>query len=229
MSGFSVQRRGAGLVLDLGETCRVLSWAIAGGGARRARHVVWRQVMGDELRPPVEPARLLQDYMDALAHGDAVGLLTSFDVRAYVERVVTRDGVTAQCVATVGLGSALRAGDPPLASAQVGTINIVCHVSESLTPEALVEALALASEAKALAVREAGISSGVSGRPASGTGTDCIVLAASDGGAHSPYAGKHTAIGHVIGASVHDAVREGATHWRPRPCQQARDGGERHA
>ena len=80
MPAFSVQIRGAGLVVDLGEPCRVLSWAIVGGGARRARHVVWRQVTGDELRPPTEPARLLQDYMDALAVGDAVGLLTSFDV-----------------------------------------------------------------------------------------------------------------------------------------------------
>ena len=78
-------------------------------------------------------------------------------------------------------------------------------------PEAQLEALALAAEARTLAVREAGIASTRTGLPASGTGTDCIVIAAPDAPHDqcAAYAGKHTALGHVIGAAVHDATRLG--------------------
>jgi len=75
------------------------------------------------------------------------------------------------------------------------------------------EALALAAEARTLAVREADIPSTRSGEPSSGTGTDCIVIAVPDrsGGAH--YAGKHTVLGHVLGAAAYSAVAQGLARW----------------
>jgi adenosylcobinamide amidohydrolase len=159
----------------------------------------------------------------------AVGLLTSCDIDAFVDKAVTYGEVAARCVATIGLSNALRAGDTPGAPARVGTINALCHVSTPLTPEAMIEAMALASEARALAVREADIPSRRSGEPSSGTGTDCIVIAAPDGDAATPYAGKHTAVGHVIGASVHDAIRDGVAQWQRRASRKRADGDGAHA
>ena len=224
-----MRRRDKSLIVDFGRRSRVLSWAVVGGGARSARHVVWLQVTGDDLRPPVDPALFLQDHLGALGMSDAVGLLTSCDIGAFVDRSVTHAGMTARCVATVGLGNALRAGDPPGPPASVGTINVVCHVPAPLTPEAMVEAVALASEARALAVREAGIPSQRSGEPSSGTGTDCIVMAAPHGKGVEPYAGKHTDVGHVIGASVYEAIRDGVEGWLHRELPGRSDGGEPHA
>ena len=117
------------------------------------------------------------------------------------------------CVATVGLGNALRAGDPPGPAARIGTINLLCQVGVPLREEALVEALSIAAEARTLAVREAGVPSRMSGAPATGTGTDCIVIAAPERPDGARYAGKHTGLGHVIGAAVHDAVARGAAAW----------------
>ena len=184
---------------------------------------------GDDLRPPVEPASLLQHHLDDVCLGDAVGLLTSGDIRAFVDRTVAGEAVTARCVATVGLSNALRAGDSPGAFAPVGTINIVCHVSQPLTPEAMVEAIALASEARALAVREADVPSRRSGDPASGTGTDCIVVACPDGDPSVGYAGKHTEVGHVVGAAVYAAIRDGVAAWRQRNASGFPDEGDAHA
>jgi adenosylcobinamide amidohydrolase len=162
----------------------------------------------------------------------AVGLMTTRDLASHVDAIARRGELSARCIATVGLGNALRAGDPPGRSVP-GTINLLCRVSVALSPEAQLEALALAAEARTLAVREAGVASTRSGAPASGTGTDCIVIAAprADGvpgragsAGHAGYAGKHTAIGHVIGAAVLDATRRGIARDQ-RDRASARDAG----
>jgi adenosylcobinamide amidohydrolase len=153
---------------------------------------------------------------------DAVGLLTSRRLDAHVDERCEYAGLRARCVTTVGLGNALRAGDPPGASARIGTINTLCSLSCALSQEALLEALALAAEARALAVREAGVASTRSGLPASGTGTDCIVIAAPDLVDAGRYSGKHTALGHVLGAAVHAATRRGVEQWQRE--REAREG-----
>lgn len=123
----------------------------------------------------------------------------------------------ARCVATVGLRNALRVGDPSQVMQKVGTINLLCHLSIPLTEEAHLEALSIAVEARSAAVLEAAIPSLQSGLPSTGTGTDCVVMAAPSVESQSPglasgvlrYAGKHTEAGSLIGKVVFDAVRQG--------------------
>jgi adenosylcobinamide amidohydrolase len=210
----TVARQGRLLIARFAEPQRVASWAIVGGGVRRSDAVAWLQVADEQLRPPVEPRRLLRGALQAAGVPDAVGLLTSRRLDAYVDHGERYAGLAARCVTTVGLGNALRAGDPPGASARIGTINTLCWVSCALSAEALLEALALAAEARTLAVREAAIASTRTGEPASGTGTDCIVIAAPQRGPCARYAGKHTAPGHLIGAAVHAATRLGVEQWK---------------
>lgn len=202
------------LVVRFAEPQRVVSWAIVGGGLGRARSVAWVEVSDTELRPPIDAREHARSRLAAAGVPDAVALLTSRDLCAYVDVCATYQDVTCRCIATVGLGNALRAGDPPGLAARIGTINVLCHVSVALTDEALLEALALASEARTLAIREAEVASRISALPASGTGTDCIVIAAPDTGERQRYAGKHTVLGHLIGHVVHAAVRDGAEQWQ---------------
>jgi adenosylcobinamide amidohydrolase len=213
-SAMTLTLAGRMLVARFAEPQRVASWAIAGGGLRRSQSVVWLQVGDDELRPPVDARRWLQARLQAAGLPDAVGMLTSRRLDAYADERCEYGGLRARCVTTVGLGNALRAGDPPGPSARIGTINTLCSLSCALSPEALLEALALAAEARALAVREAGALSTRTGLPASGTGTDCIVIAAPDLAGAAPYAGKHTEAGHVLGAAVHAATRRGIEQWQ---------------
>jgi adenosylcobinamide amidohydrolase len=201
------------LITRFSEDHLTASWAIVGGGIRRTRSVVWHEVSERELRPPIDAVELLASRLRGLGHSDAVGLLTSRSLESYVDVAERYRGIEARCIATVGLGNALRAGDPPGPSGRIGTINLLCRVSVTLGPESLLEALALAAEARTLAVCEAGVPSTVSGLPASGTGTDCIVVAAPDGPAPSRYAGKHTVIGHLVGATVKDAITRGVEAW----------------
>ena len=199
------------------------SWAIVGGGLCLARAVAWRQVCDGDLPAELDAAAWLRDGLAAAGLDDAVGLLTSRRLDAYVDVTVGHGELNARCIATVGIGNALRAGDPP-GTSRFGTINVLCRVSAALSVEARLEALALAAEARTLAVREAVVPSARTGRPASGTGTDCIVIAAPAGGAPQAYAGKHTAIGHVVGAAVHEAIRRGVEvcqrEWTDRLAAQ---------
>jgi adenosylcobinamide amidohydrolase len=75
-----------------------------------------------------------------------------------------------------------------------------------LSVAALAEALQLAVEARVLAVQQIGLMSVRSRLPATGTGTDCIVIAAPEGSADKrgliAYTGKHTELGELIGRVV---------------------------
>jgi adenosylcobinamide amidohydrolase len=192
---------------------RILSWAIARGGRASGNAVAFVQVDDAELAPPADARAVLLSRLAAAGVPDAVGLLTSRDVSARVLAGAAAAGVEASCLATVGLGNALRAGDPAV-GAHPGTINLLCQVSAPLAEEALVEALAIAVEARTAAVLEAGVRSVATGAPATGTGTDCVVIAAPEGAPALPYAGKHTAAGQAVGAAVLAAVARGVREWR---------------
>jgi adenosylcobinamide amidohydrolase len=78
-----------------------------------------------------------------------------------------------------------------------------------LSPAALLEAMSIAVQARTVAVLEVGhvLPSGL----ATGTGTDCVAVAAPAG--DTPYAGLHTPVGEATGRAVHTAVLEGAREW----------------
>lgn len=216
ISEMSVVQDGRWLVASFATSVRACSWAIARGGLVDAAHVAWLEVRDQDLRPPVDAAEFVRERLRERGLEHAVGLLTSRNVSTY--RDVTREssGLRARCLATVGLGNALRAGDPPGVSGRIGTINLLLHVNTPLTDMALLEASAIATEAKAAAVLEAGIASRSSNRPATGTGTDCTVVTCQLPQARRQsaiYAGKYTQIGSLIGDATFHAVSEGISAW----------------
>jgi adenosylcobinamide amidohydrolase len=210
------------LIVRFSRPHATLSWAVVNGGRSRASAVVWRYVCNAELTPEVDPEALLRGSLTGVELPDAVGLLTSCDLSRF-EDVQRSDGeLGARCVVTIGLSNALAAGDPPGPLLhRVGTINLLCQLSQPLGEGALVEACALAAEARTAALLEASVPSRRTGRPATGTGTDCIVIAAPDVddddniGNATPlrYVGKHTAAGALIGAVVREACTRGIARW----------------
>lgn len=218
----SVSRRDRSLIVEFADPQVVLSWAIVGGGLRRVRTVAWYEVQDRELRPPVDPRRYLQRRMRQQNVAEGVGLLTSRSLDSYVDVERSYGGWSARCIATVGLGNAVRIGDPPGPAGRIGTVNLLCSLSGPLGENALVEAMALASEARTVAILGAGVPSGVSGLAATGTGTDCVVVSAAAEGVALDYAGKHTVVGHLVGAAVTEAIRGGVEAWKAENGESAR-------
>lgn len=108
-------------------------------------------------------------------------------------------------VITVGLENAVRAGDAG-AAARPGTINAIFLCDAPLRDAAAIELIALAGEAKASALIEAGVRT-PNGGFATGTSTDAVVVAwRRSGRSRLKYAGTATAIGALVANLMRQAL-----------------------
>ncbi len=199
------------LTFDLGREMQVLSWAINRPGFVMARRILWREVRNADLPQDMDVRQWFKGELHARGEDGCVAFLTSRDVTCYTQSTVTTEGVTAESVATVGLSNAERVGSRVERQMQDwGTINIAVRLSCGLSQTALIEAITIAAQARTAAIIEAGLAlpTGL----ATGTGTDCIAVAAPKG--TEEYAGLHTSIGAALGAAVYDATTRGAQEWK---------------
>ena len=136
-------------------------------------------------------------------------MLTAGDLEHNHAASVRGGSVAVECLATGGVGSSERVGHRVGKTAPAGTISILAIVQPGLNETAMYEALTIAAEARTLAIVEAGcvVTTGV----ATGTGTDCVAVAAAPGDMR--YAGLHTSLGEAVGRAVYDAVLTGAVDW----------------
>lgn len=188
----------------------VLSWAPYRGG-NTVTSCVFNHQLGKFNEKDL--GSIFQNVVDSLGlPEDATGLITGCDIQNYQECVLTSGPLWVHGIATVGLANARAAGDEadvPLQSRpnQPGTINMVlaCNALPDLAGKT--EAVHMATMAKSGALREAGIVSEKSGRPATGTGTDCIVVAGT-GEIDENYCGMHTVLGELIGKVVNKIITQ---------------------
>lgn len=213
MSGASVRLARPWLEFDLGAEMEVLSWAVNRPGRVRARRILWREVRNADLPEDLDAVEWLQGELRAHDALDAVTFLTSRNVERFTQGEARAGEASAHAVATVGLSNAERVGHRiDRAGHDWGTINVALRVNFGLTEAALIEAMSIAVEARTAAVIAADLPLGPG--PATGTGTDCVALAAPAG--DLPYAGLHTDLGEATGRAVYGAVLEGALAWKAR-------------
>ncbi|MDG4647004.1 adenosylcobinamide amidohydrolase [Roseibacterium sp. SDUM158017] len=198
------------LTADLDRPCRMLGWAPHNPGFVTASRVVWREVRDADLTEDFDALGWLAASMDARGDAAAVGLLTSRDLARYRLETACSGLVSASCLATIGLTNAERVGHRlPRDADAWGTINILAATDAGLSDTALTELLSIVAEARTAAVIDHGPDL-LSGR-ATGTGTDCIVVAAPAG--PGLFAGLHTDVGEAVGAAVYRAVAAGTAAW----------------
>lgn len=201
------------LEIDLGSPHRVLSWSLTRPGFVTARRLIWREVRNADLPRDLDPVAWLQDELTTRGWSQAVAMLTSRDLAAYEVARATVEGITATCIATVGLSNAERVGSRLDRSGKDwGTINLAVILDTPLSDVALLETLSIATQARTAAVIDTGYD--LPQGPATGTGTDCIAVAAPPG--DQPFAGLHTPQGEAVGRATYDAVRRGGQVWMDR-------------
>ena len=196
---------------------RVLSSAVLGGGLREVSHLLNLKVP-QQGAAGTDPATHLRRYCRARGwRGPLVGMMTAAAMDSLCLRRARCQGVELLVLVTAGLSNPRRAGDradyrrlcsAPLAA---GTINSVILTDAGLSPAALVEALMIATEAKAAALQQLGVVSPVSGLLATGTGTDATAVVSGQG-PRVNYCGKHVLFGEILGRLVTEAVI-GASTW----------------
>ncbi len=198
------------LVIRLPGRWQVLSWAPHNGGLVRAA-CVFNHRRGKFAESDLDGIfRQVKTSLDLPE--DAVGLLTGADIERFRECVRSQGPLWVHAIATSGLHNLRAVGDPADAPQNStpqtpGTINLILATNALPRIEGMIEAVHTATMAKTAALIEAGKISPRSGRPATGTGTDCIAVAAS-GERDETYCGMHTVLGELIGKAVREVMRE---------------------
>ncbi|PJZ49286.1 adenosylcobinamide amidohydrolase [Leptospira saintgironsiae] len=203
------------LELQLSKPHTSLSWAVVGGGYLTTNKVYWLKVSNADLNTEIIPEEFYRNRLVKIGEREEVlGFMTSASLLDHSVSEKNFDGLHIRSIATVGLGNAVRVGDRPKQIRKVGTINLLIQTSETLTFSASIEAISIASEARTLAVLESEISIQSENNFATGTGTDCIGIISPVGTNGIDYVGKHTSFGHLIGATVYEAVSQGILKWK---------------
>jgi adenosylcobinamide amidohydrolase len=210
---FAISCRPPHLVATFNAPQTMLSWSLTKPGFQTARRVAWREVRNADLPPAEDPIDSIRRLMADADLADAICLVTSRDITRYHLAQTTVEGVTATALATAGLSNGERIGtrctEPVLLP---GTVNVLLHVSCPLSEAALIETVSMATLARTAAIIEAKVER--AGVLVTGTGTDCIVVAAPEGADRARFAGMHTAIGEAVGDCVVRVIRESVAVWQ---------------
>ena len=225
--GVTLQQTSDHIHLEFEKPQRVLSSAVLNGGFYQANHFLNMRVpkrcpLSLEGTVLEDPEITLKRYCDERGWvGPTVGMMTAASMKSL--RVAVDElrgkisaGESLAVVVTTGLANARRAGDSAEFTAltsipnKVGTINMAIVTSAHLTTAAMVETVAVATEAKAALLQELGVLSPVSGEIATGTGTDAIAIFSGADEKNSEkvkFTGKHTLFGERVAQLVIKSLR----------------------
>jgi len=195
---------------------RVLSSAPHNGGLVDADHLLILRVMENfnGTKGPFEPlADTFRNYCRRKEWaGITVGMMTSARMTSFRSVRRSARGVEISVLVTAGISNARRAGDPAEyrvfdeVGIKPGTLNIIILTHAVLTQTAQVEAVMVATEAKTAVLQDIGATSPVTGKMATGTGTDAIAVVSGSAPPEIRYCGKHTLFGEMLASATMDAL-----------------------
>lgn len=200
------------LVVTFPRPRHVVSWAILNGGMRTdASHIINHQV--GVHAPNGDPQKTLRQAASKIGiKGLFVGMMTGVDVRQFSMAKGIHDELQACAIATVGCGNLATVGETGAylegesQGIVPGTINLILLLNYGFTHEGMLEAMAIATEAKVRAMYEFDLRSSATGELATGTGTDCIAVASGHDRRYL-YCGKHTKWGELVGKASLESIR----------------------
>ncbi|MGM0876650.1 MAG: adenosylcobinamide amidohydrolase [Bacillota bacterium] len=155
---------------------------------------------------------------EEISEYDTVGMMTAVNLNDKSIVQEEYEGVKILAVITAGVGNAVDiTGNTTVdASSQIGTVNIMVFIDAHLTDGALVNAVQSVTEAKVKTFVDLQIKDSITRTIATGTSTDSILIATTQKGEPTPYAGSGTVIGKGIGMTVYKALVEAVGKYEKR-------------
>jgi adenosylcobinamide amidohydrolase len=196
------------------EPLTVASTAVVNGGLAPSRAIINLHVPKDH--PCADPPGMIARYARARGLPEPwVGLLTSAWTAKAEVGFAGAGSTRAMAVVTVGLSNRLAAGMGALRGPpdSAGTVNMIVVVDGDPGPAALLNAMLAATEAKALALFEAGVVCD-GGSRATGTSTDAVVIAATGQGAAHEFGGPATELGWCVARAAREALVPVIARWK---------------
>ncbi|WP_332630527.1 adenosylcobinamide amidohydrolase [Halalkalibacter flavus] len=187
---------------------RTISNGVIGEGIQWVNHFCNFHVKKNyDCSNPKQDIRMWMEIHD-IPYEQAVGMMTAVKLKdmVVIEKVI--EGIAMLVIVTAGVGNAVDITTEAKKSrkTKVGTINTMVFVDANFSDGALVNGYMSATEAKVKALQELQIKDPDSNTIATGTSTDALLLALTQNGKQTPYAGSGTDVGKGIGQMVYDAT-----------------------
>lgn len=196
---------------------KMLSSAILNGGMQIANHFVNLRVDANFKgeRTDFESPQTTLSNLAKSNHwqGTCVGMMTAANMESFAQCELQAEGIWIKALITAGLSNARCAGDIAdykqitATPNKTGTINILVLTNANLPNNAMVECIAMITEAKVACLQQLGEKSKVSNHFATGTGTDATAIACGSS-AEVAYCGKHTLFGELLAKTVIQALQK---------------------
>ncbi|WP_404428169.1 adenosylcobinamide amidohydrolase [Sutcliffiella horikoshii] len=221
----------ANLVFDMDERCvhvqsskplRTISNGVIGEGIQWQKHFCNFHV--DKDYNCDHPQKDIREWLRQreIPTEQSVGMMTAVKLSDVVVSKKEIEGIEFMAVVTAGVGNAVDITKAELCQTPVtiGTINIILFIDAHLTDGGLVNAMMSATEAKVKALHDLKVQDLKTGTIATGTSTDAMVLAVTQQGEKTPFAGSGTLIGKGIGHLVYEGVTNAIQKYRKRMGQR---------
>ena len=208
-----IRHLGRNIVITLGEEATALASTVDGGLRSGIRHIIHHQVPKNFMEDPIEEiARTHREL--AINSDEAITFLTATELpRNHVIHREVINGVEVEVSVTMGLTNPYRIGGGDVITNGVGesTINMAIIIGRPLTVQAMIDAITLAAQVKALTLAE------LTGNALHGTTSDAIAIVTPGNGHREPYAGPATTIGRAVVHAVHNALARMYETYRAGP------------
>ena len=147
---------------------------------------------------------------------NTVVMMTAVQPEQVVIDMFSQGGIEVIVAVTAGVGNAVDVSKSYLREERpyIGTINTWLIINGKLTDEAFYQAMMTVTEAKAKALADAQVLDKLSNTIATGTGTDSVLVAATQTGQQFQYAGTITQLGKLIGRSVYEVTLKAIENYR---------------
>ncbi|GAE24646.1 vitamin B12 ABC transporter [Halalkalibacter wakoensis JCM 9140] len=140
----------------------------------------------------------------------AVGMMTAVKLKDMVMMSKETEGISMFVLVTAGVGNAVDITSNSLTkkARTIGTINTMLFIDAHFTDGALVNGYMSATEAKVKALHDLQVKDPHTHTLATSTSTDALLVALSQQGLQTAYAGSGTVVGKGIGQLVYEATKK---------------------
>jgi adenosylcobinamide hydrolase len=192
----------------------VVSSAFHNGGVKETKVIINAQVPQNYNDHSLhqDPEQFIQQCfgkleLEGFADG-FVGTITFAVVEAFSLVSLCKGDLGVSVVATGGCTHAESAGEQNQPQPAAGTINVIVLIDGNPTEACMVSSIITATEAKTAALKELDVRSLYTGKAATGTPTDAIVVAKTGRGEEIVYSGPASELGQLIACCAKQAVKE---------------------
>ncbi|WP_054857447.1 adenosylcobinamide amidohydrolase [Vulcanisaeta sp. JCM 16159] len=198
----NVKHLSGNIIIMLSQKATALASTVDGGLRSGIKYIIHHQVPKNFNEEPTREIEKTHREL-AIRGEEAITFLTATELpRNHAIHRETTNDVEVEVSITLGLTNSYRISKGHIESREIGesTINMAIIVNKPLTIQAMIDAITLAAQTKALTLAE------LTGNGMHGTTTDAIAILTPTNGDKEPYAGPATAIGKAVVHAIHNTL-----------------------